>query len=155
MTPNDIEEFRIMLAEAFRLGAAGRRPGSGCLDWFMSDADGDIAVFTGGGLDLVPVDVFDDERTFVDVYLYFLKRGTTDGRSEDYREWEDHDLFVYETAFSGRCEGAYRRIAVPGRPLNIENLEGRIVRHLKKLKINDIKFQDTSFINLTRYFSCI
>ncbi len=88
MTPNDIEEFKIMLAEAFRLGADGRRPGSGCLDWFMSDADGDIAVFTGGGLDLVPVDVFDDERTFVDVYLYFLKRGTTDGRSEDYREWK-------------------------------------------------------------------
>ena len=155
MTPSDIEEFKIMLAEAFRLGAAGRRPGSGCLDWFMSDAGGNIAVFTGGGLDLVPVDVFDDERTFVDAYLYFLKRGTTDGRSEDYREWEDHDLFVYDTAFSGRCEGTYRRVAVPDRPLNLENIEGRIVRHLKKLEINDIKFQDTSFINLTRYFTCI
>lgn len=62
-----------MPSEAFELGAVGKRPESGCPDWFMSDADGDIAVFTGGGLDLVPIDVFENKKMFIEVYLYFLQ----------------------------------------------------------------------------------
>jgi len=151
MTEDEITVWTHNLTEAFELGAKGERPGSGCLDWFMADRDGIVGIFTGGGLDLVPAPVFANKAEFLDVYRHFLCRGSLNGVFDDYREWEEQDLVVFDTAYNGVCRGIYQRQHCPETTLAVDDVDSSVQPWFERMTLPAVSFANSDVIEFTKY----
>jgi hypothetical protein len=110
-------------------------------DWYASDCEGRVALFSSAGSALVPSAILEAPADVELLDKYFQ---VASPMRSDWEQFAALGLFVYDCG--SMHDDTYRRVAVPATPLRRSELPESLARAVGTVCFSDLRFADTSTI---------